>query len=535
MKTRFKILITLTLIIVLSLTLTVNSLIILQPQPSQDSSANGQAALAMVLNYWGMNLTEQEIANAITNGNLTQQPSLADMVSYPQSLGFKATVLTGNMPLIKQYVDANIPLIVVQGIYGYGLPQAPSFSVVVGYGTGAVPIFMHTGLSYIVDNYVSIDDREQLNYNVSYGNFDGAWPYVDNGVFYDNNWTLAIMPNYIPTPTYPPPPFPTPSLINGWNQQAGSWTVQNESYDYGVYATSAGTMSNSIATVKQLNLTDCTIQTQLEFTDTTGSEAGIVFRYMDNSHYYAFQISHENNRMEIITNSGYGNYTSVPIDLNVTYTLEILIQGTNFNAYLNSPTLNAQYVLSWTDNTYSSGFVGLMASNAGVTFNGFIIEYATLAPPTPTPTPTPSPTPTPTGSPTPSPFPSPTPISTATPTPSQTPTPSPTPMHTATPTPTPSPTPTPIATPITSQTPTATPITNPIATSTPEPTVTLTSKPTSTPAPSATTLNPTTSPNLTLTQSSIPQGAIYGIVVVVVIAIIVAAMLVLRKSKKGKS
>ena len=125
----------------------------------------------------------------------------------------------------------------------------------------------------------------------------------------------------------------------------------------------------------------------------------------------------------------------------------------------------------------------------------------------------------------------PAPTSTPTPTPTTTPTPTPT----ASPSPTPSPTPMPTATSTPTPIPTPTPITNPKATPTPEPTVTHVSTPTPMPAPSATTLNPTTSSNLTLTQSSIPQGAIYGIVVAVVIVIMVAAVLVLRKSKKGKS
>ena len=156
-------------------------------------------------------------------------------------------------------------------------------------------------------------------------------------------------------------------------------------------------------------MTDCIIETQLRFTDTVGYEAGIVFRYSDNSHYYAFQIGHEYDHMEIITydaaNPDYGNYAkraviqplfgnnSIPIDLNVNYTLRIEIQGTNFNAYF-----NGQHVLSWTDNSYSSGLVGLRARRADVNFDNFKV-YALNS--TPTPTPTTVPTALPTSSPTP--------------------------------------------------------------------------------------------------------------------------------------
>lgn len=156
-------------------------------------------------------------------------------------------------------------------------------------------------------------------------------------------------------------------LADGWTQQMGSWAVTNREY-----CVSAGIVHNGISTINGLNLTDCIIETQLRFTDLVGYEGGIVFRYSDNAHYYAFQIGHEYDHMEIITydasNPDYGNYAkrafiqplygnnSIPIDRNVNYTLRIEIQGTNFNAYL-----NGQSVLSWTDNTYSCGLIGLRA------------------------------------------------------------------------------------------------------------------------------------------------------------------------------
>jgi regulation of enolase protein 1 (concanavalin A-like superfamily) len=175
-------------------------------------------------------------------------------------------------------------------------------------------------------------------------------------------------------------------VADGWTQQLGLWAVTN-----GEYRVSVGILENGISTVNGLNLTDCIIETQLRFTDSVGYEAGIVFRYSDNAHYYAFQIGHEYDHMEIITydaaNPDYGNYgkraviqplfgnNSIPINLNVNYTLRIEIQGTNFNAYF-----NGQHVLSWTDNSYSSGLVGLRARRADVNFDNFKIENATVQP-----------------------------------------------------------------------------------------------------------------------------------------------------------
>ena len=164
---------------------------------------------------------------------------------------------------------------------------------------------------------------------------------------------------------------------DGWTPRLGSWNVIN-----GEYFVSVGIVENGISTVNGLNLTDCIIETQLRFTDSVGYEGGIVFRYLDNSHYYAFQIGNEYDHIEIIEYSPvdpeYGDYSSrafiqplygnnsIPINRNVNYTLRIEIQGTNFSAYL-----DGRKVLSWTDNSYSIGLVGLRARRADVNFDYF--------------------------------------------------------------------------------------------------------------------------------------------------------------------
>jgi len=179
-------------------------------------------------------------------------------------------------------------------------------------------------------------------------------------------------------------------VADGWTPRLGSWRVMN-----GEYFVSVG--DNGISTLNGLNLTDCVIETQLRFTDSVGYKAGIVFRYSDNSHYYAFEIGNEYDHMEIIKYSPaspdygesqgrafiqplYGN-SSLVINANVNYTLRIEIQGSNFNAYL-----DGQKVLSWTDSSYNSGLVGLRARRADANFENFKIESAS-AQPSPTPQP----------------------------------------------------------------------------------------------------------------------------------------------------
>lgn len=75
-------------------------------------------------------------------------------------------------------------------------------------------------------------------------------------------------------------------VANGWTQQLGSWAVTN-----GEYSISLGIVENGISTVADSSLADCTIETKLRFTDSVGFRGGIVFRYMDNEHYYSFELS----------------------------------------------------------------------------------------------------------------------------------------------------------------------------------------------------------------------------------------------------
>jgi hypothetical protein len=56
------------------------------------------------------------------------------------------------------------------------------------------------------------------------------------------------------------------------------------------------------------------------------------------------------------------------INVNVNYTLKIEIQGPTFTAYLND-----HEALSWTDETYQSGTVGLRARRADVFFDNFSV------------------------------------------------------------------------------------------------------------------------------------------------------------------
>lgn len=160
-------------------------------------------------------------------------------------------------------------------------------------------------------------------------------------------------------------------FADGWTEEAGTWNVTNGEYHIAVGG-------NGISTVTGLNLTDCIVETDIRLGDAeVGYRAGIIFRYIDERHYYSFEIGREYNEVDIIKYSpqdpNYGEM-KVSIDqffsinVNVNYTLKIEIQGPTFTAYLND-----HEALSWTDETYQSGTVGLRARRADVFFDNFSV------------------------------------------------------------------------------------------------------------------------------------------------------------------
>lgn len=162
---------------------------------------------------------------------------------------------------------------------------------------------------------------------------------------------------------------------NGWTANSGSWSVIS-----GEYFVTVGVTENGISTVDGANLTDCTIDIQLRFTDSVGFHAGIIFRYTDNEHYYSFEIGNEYDSMRIVEYSpadpNYGESmavvqpslgnSSIIINSGTEYNLKIVVQGNTFTAYL-----DGQQVLSCTDQTYANGAFGLRARRADVYFDNF--------------------------------------------------------------------------------------------------------------------------------------------------------------------
>jgi hypothetical protein len=165
------------------------------------------------------------------------------------------------------------------------------------------------------------------------------------------------------------------NVADGWTKNLGTWDAISGMYRVSV----TGIVEDGISTVDTLNLTNCMIEVKVRFADDVGFRAGIVFRYTDNEHYYAFDLSNEYDVGHLTKYSSddphyghpfadTGGYFSYSIQTNVDYLLKIEIRGDTFKCFIN----NIE-VFSGTDGTYSSGKVGLRAGRAIAYFDNFKI------------------------------------------------------------------------------------------------------------------------------------------------------------------
>ena len=135
----------------------------------------GPAALAMVLNYWGLNISQDEIAAEIYRPD-KKLTYISDMVKYPQSLGFYSKAFTGSIDILKSYIIADIPVIVLQK-FSTIIPTG-HYRVVIGFDD-------HEQLLYVLDPTVG-------EYAIPYNEFVELWK--PGSTFKVTNWSLIIYP-----------------------------------------------------------------------------------------------------------------------------------------------------------------------------------------------------------------------------------------------------------------------------------------------------------------------------------------------------
>lgn len=134
--------------------------------PQEDYQC-GPSALAGVMNYYGINISPNEIASEIYSKSARGTLDL-DLLFYTEKKGLKAEKYRGNINDLRDKIKTGHPLIVLVD-YGYGPIQVNHFMVIVGYNESGV--FANSG-------------REEKKF-IPYKDFVRVWDKT-------GNWTLLI-------------------------------------------------------------------------------------------------------------------------------------------------------------------------------------------------------------------------------------------------------------------------------------------------------------------------------------------------------
>jgi predicted double-glycine peptidase len=106
------------------------------PFYAQTSYQCGPASLAGVLNYWGIKVTPDEIAEEIYSTSARGTLDI-DMVLYAQKRGLLVIQYEGTIEDLRKNIDSRHPLIVLVD-YGFSFMRENHFIVVIGYNDHGV-------------------------------------------------------------------------------------------------------------------------------------------------------------------------------------------------------------------------------------------------------------------------------------------------------------------------------------------------------------------------------------------------------------
>lgn len=113
------------------------------PFVKQEYQYCGPAALTTVLSFYGENINQHEVARHVYTSEL-QGSLITDMRYYADSLGYSSRVETGDANTLKNYIERNIPVIVLVD-RGIALVSVKHYYVVYGFGLKEDVFVIHDG------------------------------------------------------------------------------------------------------------------------------------------------------------------------------------------------------------------------------------------------------------------------------------------------------------------------------------------------------------------------------------------------------
>lgn len=132
------------------------------PFVKQNSEFCGPAALSSVFQYYGLNITQDEIGKEVYIENL-KGALITDLENYARKSGFKTDLKKSNIEEIKKYIDEKKPVIALIDM-GFLFLSKPHYIVIVGYN----------------ENGFFVNDGYQPNKYYSYKEFSKMWEKMGN-------------------------------------------------------------------------------------------------------------------------------------------------------------------------------------------------------------------------------------------------------------------------------------------------------------------------------------------------------------------
>jgi len=152
----------------------------------------------MVLQYWGINVSQDEIASEIYDP-VTHLTYISDMEKYPLKFNFTVESLFSNIDELKEFIREGYPIIVLQ-----------KYSLTTTYGHFRVVIGYNDKTEIIMTN----DPLKHANYTISYSDFKELWK--PGSTFSTTNWTLLIYKPGEKPPQTPIPIYSEQPSTNKW-------------------------------------------------------------------------------------------------------------------------------------------------------------------------------------------------------------------------------------------------------------------------------------------------------------------------------
>lgn len=133
------------------------------PFVKQKDKFCGPAAMASVMNFYGQNISQDQIAEEVYSPEL-KGALISDMENFARKMGYNASTINGDKNILISLVDEGIPSIILVDL-GIWVVSVPHYYVVYGYNKSNETFIINTGFTSNKEiNFKDLDKEwEKMN------------------------------------------------------------------------------------------------------------------------------------------------------------------------------------------------------------------------------------------------------------------------------------------------------------------------------------------------------------------------------------